>query len=171
MNVYVNDLREAIIKPCLKTLGDYSCDVENLLVGTAMQESRCEKQLHSNIASDDSGLGIYRITREKHRDVWDKYLIQYPDLASVVRGFASQQQFFRDPHNELVTNLSYATVIAWMIYRAAHVDEMKPTELSNPAHLWALHFDNGTGCARNSEDFMKTYRKSVVDTDCHKMVA
>ena len=35
-----------------------------------------------------------------------------PDLASIVRGFASQHHFLREPDLELVTNLNYATAVA-----------------------------------------------------------
>jgi len=167
MNVYVSDLRESIIKPCLITLGDYSCNAVNLLAGTAMQECQQDQQFYC--APPKRGLGIYRITPEKHRDVWDKYLIQFPDLASAVRGFASQQQFFKDPHGELIGNLNYATVVAWMIYRAANLDMNRTVEVNCLAQFWALHFDNGTGCARNIDNFMATYRASL--SDCKKLVA
>ncbi len=168
MGIYVSDLRELIIKPCLESLGDYSETAENLLAGTAAQESQLGQQCY---CTQTQGLGIYRITAEKHVEVWDKYLIQYPDLASRVRGFASQQQFLKKPHAELISNLSYATAIAWMVYRANGVDTCKTAEVNNLAQLWAAHFDNGTNCARNVEDFIATYRTAVLETDNHKLVA
>lgn len=169
MNIYTSDLRASIIKPCLKALGQYSCDAENLLAGTAIQESSINQLQNAGLTRQ--GLGIYRITPEKHREIWDHYLIQFPDLASVVRGFASQKHFFCDPHGELISNLNYATVMAWMIYRAEGVEINKAVDVNNLAQLWALNFDNGTGCARNADDFISTYRNSVLNTDCHKMVA
>lgn len=200
MNIYASDLRESIIQPCLNVLGQYSRDAENLLVGTAMQASSV-KNLHCTGLSQ-RGLGIYHITPEKHWEIWDKYLIQFPDLASTVRGFASQKQFFNDPHGELISNLNYATVIAWMIYCAAGVDLTKapevvkaadlsngdaaanftkevcnltninkPLDVNSLAQLWALNFDNGTGCTRNTEDFIATYRNPTLNLDCRKMVA
>jgi len=40
----------------------------------------------------------------------------HPDLASRIRGLASQRAFLEDPHSELATNLCYATAIAWVMY-------------------------------------------------------
>ncbi len=168
MGIYVSDLRELIIKPCLEALGDYSDIAENLLAGTAAQGSLLGQQYY---CEQTQGLGIYRVTTKKHVETWDKYLIQFPDLASRVRGFASQQQFLKNPHNELISNLSYATIIAWMIYRANGVDTSKTPEVNNLAQLWATHFDNGTGCTRDIEDFIATYRSTVLESDSHKLVA
>ncbi|HEY8938847.1 MAG TPA: hypothetical protein VIM59_01615 [Cellvibrio sp.] len=168
MGIDVNDLRTLIIKPCLEAIGDYSETAENLLAGTAAQESLAGQQSYCD---QTEGLGIYQITAAKHVETWDKYLIQFPDLASRVRGFASQQQFLKHPHSELIGNLSYATVIAWMIYRANGVDTSKMAQVNNLAQLWATHFNNGTGCTRNIEDFIATYRATILAADNHKLVA
>jgi hypothetical protein len=167
MGIYASDLRELVIKPYLQGLGEYSEVAENLLLGTAAQESLLG--LHCYCAQT-RGLGLYRITAEKHRELWDKYLVQFPDLASHQRGLASQQQFLKDPHGELISNLIYTTGMAWMIYRRAAIDTSKPLDLLALAQLWANHFDNGTGTSRNADDFMQTYR-SLVMGDANKRVA
>lgn len=167
MGIYANDLREWIIKPYLQGLGEYSEVAENLLLGTAAQESLLG--LHC-FCPHTKGLGLYRMTAEKHRELWDSYLIQFPDLASQQRGLASQQQFLKNPHGELVSNLTYATGMAWMQYRRSLIDINRPQETSGLAQLWANHFDNGTGCQRNPDEFMQTFRTRVLN-DSKKMVA
>lgn len=167
MGIYASDLRELIIKPYLQGLGEYSEVAEDLLVGTAARESLLG--LHC-FCAQTRGLGLYRITAEKHRELWDTYLIQFPDLASRQRGLASQQQFLKDPHGELMSNLIYATGMAWMIYRRAGIDTSKTLDLPTLAQLWANHFDNGTGTSRNADDFMQTYRQLVMDNS-KKLVA
>jgi len=167
MGIYASDLRELIIKPYLQGLGEYSEVAENLLLGTAAQESLLG--LHCYCA-ESKGLGLYCITAEKHRELWDTYLVQFPDLASQQRGLASQQQFLINPHGELMSNLIYTTGMAWMIYRRAAIDTNTPLDLSALAQLWANHFDNGTGSPRNTDAFMQTYR-SLVMGDEHKRVA
>jgi len=96
--------------------------------------------------------------------------VQFPDFASHQRGLASQQQFLKDPHGELISNLIYTTGMAWMIYRRAAIETSKPLDLPALAQLWANHFDNGTGTSRNADDFMQTYR-SLVMGDANKRVA
>src|SRR4051812_45242515 len=116
MSMYVEDLRELVIRPTLKLLGQWSLTAENLLLGTAAQESQLGFRMQScNGASTQ--LGVYCISPSTHIEVWDEYLITDPEQASRLRGLASQQQFLKSPHAELITNLSYATGIAWMIYR------------------------------------------------------
>lgn len=167
MGIYARDLRELIIKPYLQALGEYSEVAENLLLGTAAQESSLGLHCY---CTKTKGLGLYRITAEKHMELWDTYLVQFPELASQQRGLASQQQFLKNPHGELMSNLTYATGMAWMIYRRSLIDTSKPLETSTLAQLWANHFDNGTGCLRNPDEFMQIYRTLVLD-DSKKLVA
>ena len=115
MGIYATDLRELVIRPVLQQLDQWSPTTEDLLLGTAAHESQLGFRMHS---PNDTGLGIYRISPNSHLQLWDTFLVKDPDIASRVRGFASQQQFLRSPDNELVTNLSYATAIAWMIYKS-----------------------------------------------------
>lgn len=110
MDISKQELREQIIHPTLDYLGKAGTAVENLLVAIVTQ-----KQNH-NHTKHQKGLGPYAIDTSTHQMVWDKYLAFHPDLASRIRGLASQRAFLEDPHSELATNLCYATAIAWVVY-------------------------------------------------------
>ncbi|NVK36997.1 MAG: hypothetical protein HWE18_03640 [Gammaproteobacteria bacterium] len=110
MDISKQELREQIIHPTLDYLGKAGTAVENLLVAIVTQ-----KQKHQN-TKHHKGLGPYGIDTSTHQMVWDKYLAFHPDLASRIRGLASQRAFLEDPHSELATNLCYATAIAWVVY-------------------------------------------------------
>jgi hypothetical protein len=167
MGIQVDDLREYIIRPTLQSLDLESETFEKLLLGTAARESNLG--LHS-YCHQTQGLGLYRITPEKHLIIWDKFLIQFPELASRQRGLASQQQFLKTPHAELATNLSYATGIAVMIYLAAGMKREILMDTYQLAHYWAEHFDNGTKATRLAEAFEQSYHKQVL-RDNRKLVA
>ncbi len=155
MSIYVEDLREFIIRPTLTSLGDWSLANENLLLGTAAQESQLGFRIGSNCNSYQ--LGIYCISPWTHIEVWDKYLITDPELASRLRGLASQQQFLKSPHAELITNLGYATGVAWMIYRRNNLvlsDNMQPREL---AHYWLDYY--------NTRDIIQAARPKELELD------
>lgn len=161
MGICASDMREWIVKPCLEALDDYSPWAEQLLLATAAQESQLGSRCYS---AADKGLGLYRITSEKHRELWDHYLVHFPDLASRQRGLASQQQFLLHPDNELVTNLSYSTGMAWMIYRHAGISapaDTTPASIHTLAQLWATHFDNGTQTPKKTADFIQRYRTLI----------
>ena len=108
MDISTQELRDQIIHPTLAYLGKDGVAAENILVAIATQKI--------NGKHHPSGLGPYAIDTASHQLVWDKYLAFHPDLASRIRGLASQRAFLEDPHSELATNLCYATAIAWVMY-------------------------------------------------------
>ena len=114
MYVTAEHLREQVIRPTLKYLEAWSTAAEDFLLSTAINAP--ELGLFS--ARPDA-LGIFHITSAQHREIWDNHLAFNPDLASRVRGLASQRAFLNDPDNELQTNLSYCTAIAWLLYKRA----------------------------------------------------
>lgn len=63
-------------------------------------------------SSGTGGIGVYQITHQQHRQLWDGYLAHRPELASRVRGLASQHRFLSDPELELALNPGYATAVA-----------------------------------------------------------
>lgn len=134
MGICATELRQWVIKPTLKRLGVYSKAAENLLLATAAQESGLGSHLKP---AGQRALGIYQIHSLSHRHIWDDHLAQRSDMASVVRGLASQHDFLSQPHAELATNLSYATAIAWFMY-ARHADFRlaKNDNIETLASLW-----------------------------------
>ena len=115
MYVTSEHLRDQVIQPTLKYLGAWTPTVETLLLDAAVDAP--DLGLFSN---NKSGLGIFNITAAQHRDIWDRYLAFKPEMASRIRGLASQRAFLTDPDSELQTNLSYCTAIAWLLYQRAN---------------------------------------------------
>lgn len=143
------DLRR-VIRTTLKQLGDWSPAAENLLLGTALAESGDDTRLRRG-----RRLGIYRISPTAHRAIWDRYLIDHPELASRVRGLAGQHGFLRDPHGELATNLKYATAIAWMRYRQRQVALPDPADVAALARCWRRCFHRRADA--EGEDFISRW--------------
>ncbi len=125
MYVTAEHLRDQVIQPTLKYLGAWSNATEEFLLSAATNAP--ELGLFS---ARNDGLGIFHITSAQHRDIWDKHLAFNPDLASRVRGLASQRAFLSNPDNELQTNLSYCTAIAWLLYERSSPVAAEPREAS-----------------------------------------
>ncbi|MEQ8803953.1 hypothetical protein [Haliea sp.] len=123
MYVTADHLREQVIRPTLKYLGVWTPASEDFLLQSAV--SAPELGLFS---ARNTGLGLFHITAAQHRDIWDRYLAFRPDMASRVRGLASQRAFLSDPDSELQTNLSYCTAIAWLLYQRSRVDTDTPAQ-------------------------------------------
>ncbi len=163
MGICAAELREFVIRPTLQRLNDWSPVWENLLLGTIAQHSQFGFHV-----KDGRGMGIYQIDKETHRYVWDKYLAFDPDRASLIRGFASQREFLQEPDTELVSNLAYATAIAWAIYKSNQVK--LPTDADNIqaiAECWFRFFPR-RNITQTPTDFERNYEKHV---EPHKSIS
>ena len=116
MNVTPEHLQTQVIQPTLKYLGAWTPATEQFLLTAAVDAPEL-----GLFCSRKDGLGIFHITSSQHRDIWDNFLAFNPDLASRVRGLASQRAFLSDPDGELQTNLSYCTAIAWLLYDRSNI--------------------------------------------------
>ena len=121
MHVTAENLRVQVIRPTLEYLHAWNLDTEQFLLDAAIDSP--ELGLFS---VSKNGLGIFNITSDQHRDIWDNYLALDPDKASLIRGLASQRQFLSDPDAELKTNLSYCTAIAWLLYQRSNISVSGP---------------------------------------------
>ena len=144
MGIYAQDLKESVIHPTLTQLNQWTPAIEALLLGTASIMSNLGDCLSvDSMATNNQQrlFGLYLISKKKHRDIWDNHLAYNSDLASVIRGLASQRLFLENPENELVTNLSYATAIAWATYDENLVEfPDDPCNLLELATCWFEHY-------------------------------
>ena len=114
MYVTADYLRDQAMRPTLKYMGAWTAARETFLLNAAVSAPDV-----GLFCARTGGLGLFNITAAQHRDLWDRYLAFNPDLASRVRGLASQRAFLSDPDAELQTNLSYCTAIAWLMQQRA----------------------------------------------------
>ena len=159
MGICGTELLELVIRPTLHGLGVHAPVAEKLLLGTAAVQSNLGFYLNSH-----QGIGIYGISAERHQAVWDEYLAFDEDLASQVRGLASQHEFLKAPHSELACNLRYATAIAWMIYQAAGVDLHELHTEKDLAECWYRVFTGSAPC-QSPETFVARYQTLFEDCE------
>ena len=74
-------LRTRIVRPTLQVIGLWSPSAENLVMGTAMQESRCTylKQLGKGPA-----IGIFQMEPMTFQDIYDNFLSYQHELRAKV---------------------------------------------------------------------------------------
>jgi len=154
-----SDLRKWVVRPTLQKMNLWSESAEQLIMGTAAQESRLGTFLKQ---IEGPALGIYQIEPTTHQDLWTNYLSYRPEKAALIAGFASRNSgpLTQPDDQELVTNLAYATVIARMIY--FRVPEALPdgTDISALALYWKTHYNTNLGKGKISE-FEQNFRKYV----------
>lgn len=154
MGIHPADFRLLIVRPTLQKLGQWTPSLENLLIGTAAQASGLGARL-----SSPAGHGVYQISEQLHQAVWDGFLAFHEDLASSVRGLASQHDFLSQPHDELIGNLRYATAIAWGVYARHGLTLPDDADLRTLAHCWHRYFCQDRTLSPRT--FVTTYRQLV----------
>lgn len=135
MGIAASELRQFVIRPTLIYLSRHCASAEALLLGIAASQSALGSALH-----DRRGYGLYRIGELRHQSLWDKFLARDPDLASLIRGLASQHAFLSGPHLELTVNLRYATAIAWMLIEEQALELPAADDLLGLARIWRQTF-------------------------------
>jgi len=152
MGIAASELCQHVIRPTLIYLGRHSPTAEALLLGAAASQSALGAAL-----DDRRGHGLYRIAELRHQLLWDHHLARDPDLASRVRGLASQHAFLASPHLELTVNLRYATAIAWLLVEAADAPLPAADDLLGLARVWRQVFQP-QGRLR---DFIEAWQRCV----------
>ncbi|MGX5218796.1 hypothetical protein ACVTMO_09095 [Pseudomonas segetis] len=152
MGIAACELSQHVIRPTLVYLGHYSPAAEALLLGAAASQSSLCAELDDNL-----GHGLFRITETRHQQLWDCHLAFDPDLASQIRGLASQHAFLDAPHIELTVNLRYATAIAWMLIEIEQRPLPEVDDLVGMATIWR-HVFRPTGRA---QDFIEAWQRCI----------
>lgn len=104
--------RSTIIKPVLAKMGLGGDAAEELLLGTAVQESmnfRHRKQIGGGPA-----VGYYQMEPATHDDIWNNFLKYRKKLANDVSAFLASPNV--NKHSELESNDKYATAMARIHY-------------------------------------------------------
>lgn len=131
--------REHVIAPTLRHLDLWSESAENLLLGTALVESRLE---HLVQLGGGPALGLYQMEPATHDDIWENYLAFRTGRRTDISGFLGRSchlQVDNSPsggpsraHAHLVWNLAYATAMC----RVHYLRDPKPLPTSND--VWAM---------------------------------
>lgn len=134
MNIDTRYLLADIIRPGLDYIGQWSLAAGHLILGTL-----CASQPPQTI-SGQRQLGPFRLAKDTHHQLWDNYLRNDPDLASRVRGLASQRHFLETPDTELNFNLAYACAISWLLYLQRGLQLTDATDVRTLAAHWDTYW-------------------------------
>ncbi|MEE3046670.1 MAG: hypothetical protein VX620_15580 [Pseudomonadota bacterium] len=146
-------LRLDIIRPVLQATGMWSQAAENLLMGTAAQESdggRYVRQLANGPAR-----GIFQMEPATLDDIYANYLEYRPDLRGAVDAYLTPA-LGRDEN--LVCNLAYATLMCRVHYRRVPDALPKADDLRGMATYWKRFYNTVQGKG-TVEEFVANYMR------------
>lgn len=146
----IDQFRTLIVVPTLVKMELHSRAAENLLMGTAMQEStlRYIKQIGGGPA-----LGIYQMEPATHDDIWKNYLAHRPALAAGVNLFKAAGV---SDLEQLVGNLSYATAMCRVHYYRQPDPLPQYDDVAGMAAYWKKHYNTPQGKGTEAE-FIERY--------------
>ena len=152
-------LLEYIIRPTLHGLDMWSTAAENLLLGTACQESHCGKYIRQLGCTGAIGaFGVWQMEIVTARDIYDNFLRYRPELKGKVDRLRGASQSIQDA---LVSNLSYACALARIKYYRD--PEPIPADLKGQAEFWkrVYNTEKGKGTVDEYLENWKRYAKGV----------
>ena len=131
----------------------YSRAAEDLIVGTAMQESRLTylKQLGSGPA-----LGLLQMEPATHHDIHDNYLAYRPDLDLKIIRLAARRWHGPVPPEEMIYNLAYAVAMTRVHYFRKSDPLPREGDVEAMALYWKEHYNSKLGKG-TPEEFVKNY--------------
>lgn len=150
----VPQFKSLVISPALAVIGLHSVAAEELLLGTALQESRLQylKQIGPGPA-----LGLFQMEPVTHDDIWNNYLSYRKDLATKV---------IRLTHNRvqasLATDLLYAAAMCRVHYRRVADALPAQGDYEAQAAYWKEHYNTFEGAGTEDEYLENWYAHSGV---------
>ena len=144
----ISQFRELIIKPALTVIDAYSEAADELVLGTALQESRLQyiKQLGGGPA-----LGVFQMEPNTHDDIWENYLAYQDELAEKVLTLAAPNGGGHPSANELIGNMWYAAAMCRIHYRRVPDALPNAGDVPGMAAYWKEHYNTYLGAGTEEE--------------------
>nr|WP_087475470.1 hypothetical protein [Nitrospira cf. moscoviensis SBR1015] len=149
-------LRDLVIKPACEAIGLYSLAAEELLLGTACQESKCGtflKQLGKGPA-----LGIFQMEPRTYHDHWSHFLVgrELGQKAGAMAYWGST-----DAHpapEQMIWNLRFAAAMCRIHYYRVKDPLPAAGDIPAQAAYWKRFYNTPKG-AGTVEEYLNNWRK------------
>ena len=146
-------LRKYIVVAELERLGLYSKAAENLLMGTAAQESKLGEYLKQ--LGGGPARGIFQMERATEKDLWHNYLAYKPKLRRKIFDItASKTPYYTD---EILYNLRYAAAMTRIHYLRVKESLPDADDVAGLAQYWKKYYNTHLGKG-TVDEFVKNYK-------------
>jgi len=154
--INAGQLRQFVVIPELKRLGLHSKAAENLLMGTAAQESKLGEYLVQ--LGNGPARGIFQMERATEKDIWINYLAYQPKLAAKVLAItATLTPYYQD---EILYNLRYAAAMCRIHYLRKKEKLPDQNDVGALGKYWKDHYNTHLGrgtVAEFKRNYIHTY--------------
>lgn len=147
MGIRARHLRGRVIRPALLFVGLHSDAAEELLLGTACQESHCGEYLEQ--LGGGPAIGVWQMEPATHDDIWRNFLRYRPGLGSLVAMLAcARHQGSGDVRvraEALSGCLEYAAVMARIQYLRDPAPLPAAGDIPAQAAMWKRVYNTARG--------------------------
>jgi len=151
----IEQFRLLIVRPTLEYMGLHSPAAEELIMGTAAQESRFT-YLHQ--LGTGPALGLFQMEPATHNDIWANFLRYQHDLAGKARDLVSPR--YRDGDavlaGALIGNLEYACAMCRIHYRRKKDPLPEASDIDGLGEFWKQHYNTTQGKG-TVDEFVNNY--------------
>lgn len=151
-------LRLLVVRPALVDADVWSPAAENLVMGTAAQESSL---VYLHQVGGGPALGLWQMEPATHHDIWTNYLAYQAPLATRILSasmlMTADSSPFEVPDQALVFNLKYAALMCRAHYRRRPEPLPEANDVAALAAYWKLHYNTPAG-AGTEDEFMRHYQ-------------
>ncbi len=147
-----------VVRPTLQALGLWSPAAENLVLGTACQESGLDLLNQVTGPSDlalGPGIGFFQIELATHDDIWANFLHYRAELAAKVAALLAPAP---TRGQQLASNLAYACAICRIDYERAPEKLPDASDFAALSAYWKRHYNTGKG-AGTPEEWAANYQR------------
>ncbi len=138
----LDQFKDYIVEPALEDLGLLSASAVELVIGTALQESRLTylKQLGTGPA-----LGVCQMEPNTHDDIWDNFLRYRNVLSDAVLEIGGPDSL------ELIWNLKYSVAMCRVHYRRVSNPLPQAGDVAGQAQYWKTYYNTELGSGTTQE--------------------
>lgn len=137
----LEQLRELVIRPALKHIDLWSAAAENLVLGTALVESKGE-YIHQ--VGGGPALGLWQMEPATHDDIWTNYLRYQLEIAEKVLTLTTAAEI-TEGALELIGNLYYGAAMCRIHYRRVSEPLPQEKDADGMARYWKAHYNTSRG--------------------------
>lgn len=147
--IYLDQLRALIVRPALELLEMHTPAAEDLVMGTAMQESLC---FYLKQHPAGPALGLWQMEPATHNDIWDRWLRFRPEIQDRIPVAGVP-----DP-DLLVSDLQYGAIMCRLHYYRVSDPLPAAGDIDGYAAYWKRHYNTPAG-AGTADEFAKKFRE------------
>jgi len=155
MAIDTNQLRIEVIKPVLMTINLYTPNAEELIIGTAAQESNMGTYIRQLSGPAN---GIYQCEQKTYDSIWNKYISNSRAMQLKVLpliGITTKPPFIR-----LISDLNLATIICRLHYWDIKVTLPDKDNVIAMGEYWDKYY-NRNPIKGTVDQFVDNYRRYV----------